>query len=163
MQFATTQCQIHKKSKEMLFYSIKIMCTYFSWYQSFTKVMWHVKRSPDLQDHIYLDIIHHAMHELQESWCNCRDCCSLMVVFIGFSSIFESSGEKVPAAKPSGSYEGEGSQRWGEEQAFCLPCGGEESRPYSKVGREIQGIYRQLFGTFWTRRDLGKKLYAVIK
>ena len=50
---------------------------------------------------------------------------------------FIRSGEEVPAAKPSWSYERESSHCWGEEQTFCLSCGGEESWPHSEVGREI--------------------------
>lgn len=79
--------------------------------------------------------------------------CSLVTTFN-----YPPSGEEVPAAEPSGPNEGEGSHGRGEEQTFCLPCGGEESRPHSEVGREIQRVYRQLLRTFRARWDLGKQL-----
>lgn len=66
------------------------------------------------------------------------------------------SGEEVPTAEPSGSHEGESSHGRGEEQTFCLPRGGEEPRPHSEVGGEVEGIHRQLLGTFWTRWNLGR-------
>lgn len=66
------------------------------------------------------------------------------------------SGEEVPAAEPSGPNEGEGSHGGGEEQTFCVPRGGEEPRPHPEVGREIQRVHRQLPGTLWAGRDLGK-------
>lgn len=113
-----------------------------------------------------LDKIYCEMNELPsltESGYNIRDGRTSMAFCNGFSSIIESSGEEVPAAEPSGSYEGESSHSWGEEQTFCLPCGGEESWSNSKMGREIQGIYWQLLRTFWTRWDVGKRLNAAIK
>lgn len=67
------------------------------------------------------------------------------------------SGEEVSATEPSRPHEGEGSNRWGEEQTLCLPCGGEESRPHPEMGGKISRVHRELPGTLRPRWDMGKK------
>lgn len=79
-------------------------------------------------------------------------------VFVNLSPLSRAplTGEEVPSPGARGQGEEEGAWRRGEEQGVCPEGGGEEHRPDSEMGREVQGVYWKLPTDVWPWGSLGE-------